>query len=213
MRAITSTVYKFDELSEAAKEKAREWYREGDLGYEWWDTFYDDFARIADILGIDLRQRPVKLMNGKTRYDPCIWWSGFASQGDGAMWEGDYRYAKGSCKKIREYAPNDNDLHEIADGLYQIQKRYFYRVTAMSKHRGYYYHEYCMDIDVFCTNENGYEIDNFVHDEEVKDLLRDFARWIYRQLESEYDYLMSDEAVDECIRANEYEFDEDGCSV
>ena len=36
--------------------------------------------------------------------------------------------------------------------------------------------------------------------------LRDLARWLYRQLESEYDYLSSDEVVDETIAANEYTF-------
>lgn len=40
--------------------------------------------------------------------------------------------------------------------------------------------------------------------------LRDLARWLYRQLEREYDYLTSDEAVDEAIVANEYSFTVDG---
>ena len=47
-------------------------------------------------------------------------------------------------------------------------------------------------------------------EEAVRDELRAFADWIYRQLEQDHDYLMSDEAVDESIRANEYEFDESG---
>ena len=32
--------------------------------------------------------------------------------------------------------------------------------------------------------------------------MRDLARWLYRQLELEYNYLTSDEAVDETIGAN-----------
>jgi hypothetical protein len=35
-------------------------------------------------------------------------------------------------------------------------------------------------------------------------------RWIYRQLEAEYDYRMSAESVEESILINEYEFDENG---
>lgn len=31
MRTETVTIYKFDELSDRAKEKARDWYREGAL--------------------------------------------------------------------------------------------------------------------------------------------------------------------------------------
>ena len=34
------TVYKFDELSDDAKEKARGWFRDGALDYEWWDDEY-----------------------------------------------------------------------------------------------------------------------------------------------------------------------------
>ncbi len=45
------------------------------------------------------------------------------------------------------------------------------------------------------------------------ELLRDFAHWIYRQLEQEWDYQNTDEQVDESIQANEYEFDEDGVRV
>lgn len=44
----------------------------------------------------------------------------------------------------------------------------------------------------------------------VIEALRDLARWLYRQLEREYDYLTSDEAVDEAILANEYSFTVDG---
>ena len=47
-------------------------------------------------------------------------------------------------------------------------------------------------------------------EETVMEALRDLARWLYRQLEREYDYLTSDEAVDEAIVANEYSFTVDG---
>ena len=42
-----------------------------------------------------------------------------------------------------------------------------------------------------------------VEDEEA---LRDLARWLYRQLQSEYDHLTSDESVEDGIIANEYAF-------
>lgn len=44
---VTTKIYKFDELSENAKEKAREWFRQGALDYEWWDCIYDDAERIG----------------------------------------------------------------------------------------------------------------------------------------------------------------------
>ena len=41
-------------------------------------------------------------------------------------------------------------------------------------------------------------------EETVIEALRDLARWLYRQLESEYNALNSDEAVSETIVANAY---------
>lgn len=55
---IVRTLYQFDELSEQAKEKAREWYREGALDYEWYDCIYDDAARVGlKITAFDLDRR------------------------------------------------------------------------------------------------------------------------------------------------------------
>lgn len=47
-------------------------------------------------------------------------------------------------------------------------------------------------------------------EEELERLMRTFADWIYDGLRQEYDYRMSDESVDDSIRANEYEFTETG---
>jgi hypothetical protein len=44
----------------------------------------------------------------------------------------------------------------------------------------------------------------------VAEVLCDLARWLYRQLEREYEYLTSDEVVDEAIVANAYTFTEAG---
>lgn len=40
----------------------------------------------------------------------------------------------------------------------------------------------------------------------VLNLMQDFAQWIYDGLEAEYNYRLSDEAIEETIRANEYQF-------
>ena len=47
-------------------------------------------------------------------------------------------------------------------------------------------------------------------EEIVTEALRDLARWLYRQLEVEYDHLTSDEAIEEGIIVNEYTFTEAG---
>lgn len=74
---IETTVYRLDELSEGAKEKARTWYREGCLDHDWFEFVYDDFERICTILGVTLERRTVRLYGGGARPKPCIWFSGF----------------------------------------------------------------------------------------------------------------------------------------
>lgn len=47
MRIIETKAYLFDELTDKAKEKARDWYREGALDYEWWDCTYEDAKNVG----------------------------------------------------------------------------------------------------------------------------------------------------------------------
>ncbi len=206
---IETTVYGFEELSDAAKDAARAWYREGGFDYDWYDAVYEDFQRIAKIVGLDLKTRSVRLMDGGTRHDPRIWFTGFWSQGDGACFETKYSYRKGASIRIRDYAPQDVELHRIADALGAIQRRNFYQLCAEATHRGRYYHEYSMAISVTRGSPTGQDMTG---DAEVSviEALRDLARWLYRQLEREYGYLSSDEVVDEAIAANGYTFTEAG---
>ena len=46
--------------------------------------------------------------------------------------------------------------------------------------------------------------------ERAKDAVCDLARWLYRQIEREYDDLTSDASVDEAIEINAYTFTEQG---
>jgi vacuolar-type H+-ATPase subunit I/STV1 len=48
-------------------------------------------------------------------------------------------------------------------------------------------------------------------EDNITDELRLFADWIYSQLESEYEYLQSDECIDEYLA--EFEYTEDGESI
>lgn len=219
-RTKEQTVYQFDELSDRAKERARDWFRQ--LAAESFtddtDSVIEDAARMADLLGINLRTRTVKLMGGGTRQEPQVYWSGFSSQGDGACFEGDYHYRKGSAAAISAEAPatdregkeqkQNAELNRIARELADLQRKYFYQLSASVRHTGRYSHEHSTEIEVY--DRSGNELANETDAEAVRDLLRDFMRWIYRQLEAEYEYRLSDECVDESIKANEYEFDEDG---
>jgi hypothetical protein len=209
MRIMETKVYKFEELSDEAKEKAREWWRA--RGNEAFDTewVFDDAAQCGEILGIDLCTGTAKLMNGETRPKVVIYYSGFWSQGDGACFEGNYSYAKGSAKKIRQHAPNDKELHRIADALQEAQRKVFYTATAITKHRGHYYHSGCMDVSVNALTDEYCKPPADV-EETITQCMRDFADWIYDQLREDYEWRMEDEQVDDNIICNEYEFTEDG---
>ncbi|WP_140987158.1 antitoxin of toxin-antitoxin stability system [Asticcacaulis tiandongensis] len=202
---IETVVYKLDELSDTARETARAWYRDGGVDYDWYDAVYEDFIRICDILGVRLKLRPVRLYGGGTRHTPCIYFRGFWSQGDGACFEGQYAYRKGACRQIKGYAPQDTDLHDIADTLQDIQRRNFYQLNASVRHQGHYYHEYSM---VISLKRDSPTCQDMTADAEstVSEALRDLASWLYRQLEHEYDHLNSDEVVDKVMMANDYTF-------
>lgn len=212
MRTKTINLYKFDELSDKAKEKARGWYRSLDDA-SWADSIYEAAETAAKIIGITINQRPYKTVGGETRYEPCIFWSGFASQGDGACFEGSYSYAKRSVKKIRKEFGTDEVLHAIADDLYEVQRSRRFSLTASVSHTGRYCHSGCTSIIVSGNSSLCYGDHDGVNKEDAEEVqrnLRRFMDWIYHGLSEENDYQMSNECVDDNIRANEYEFTESG---
>ena len=83
--------------------------------------------------------------------------------------------------------------------------------AATIRTSGRYYHSGTMHVDVTAIDEEGDETAVTRDDElELTGALRAFADWIYRQLETEYNYQNSDEQVAETIKANEYEFTVEG---
>jgi len=192
METISINTYSFNELSKEAQQKAIENLHDINTDHEWYEWVYEDFKTICSILGIEIDN---------------IYFSGFYSQGDGACFEGSYKYNKQAVKKIKEYAPTDTVLHDIAARLTDLQKRNFYQLLAYTKHSGHYYHEYCTDITI---ERNDYKDISAGVESDMKDTLRSLMKWLYRSLESSYNYLISEEAIKETIIANEYDFYENG---
>jgi hypothetical protein len=206
---IPVTVYQFDELGDEAREIARSWYREKAFDYDWYDFVFNDFETICGILGIDLWTNQGSLVGGGRRNGPQIFFTGFWSQGDGACFTGSYAYRTGASRAIRAHAPQDGELHRIADTLRDVQRRHFYQLSACIRHRGRYCHEYSMEISVE-RDRSDYSDFSESAEETIVEALRDLARWLYRQLEKEYEYLTSEPAVDEALTANGYTFLENG---
>lgn len=188
MRQVTNNVYQFTELTDSAKETARQWFREASAG----DSYYSECV---------IEDAKECLALAGFRVD-TVYFSGFSSQGDGACFEGAW-YPKDCLpvKAMKAHAPKDTELHRIAATMRAIAKRD--KNSGMTvKHRGHYYHEHC--------TEFGIDARTLEIEEEIIEASRDAMRWIYRQLEREWDYQNSDENVDETIQANEYEFTEEG---
>jgi hypothetical protein len=186
-------------------------HRDFNVNHDWWDSIYDDFARICEILGIEL-----------DKGEPSF--SGFCSQGDGASWTGRYRpqvlgYAglaplyiyDRAPAKIREHAPEDKELHRIADELCLLARIYGPVYAIVSRSSSYYSHSHTMQIGSWEYCDEEIDMDDVASEIQdhiettLIDLFRDLADWLYKVLENEHDYLTSDEAVIESLEANEIE--------
>lgn len=198
VETTTRTLYHYDELpTDKAKEKARDWFRTDYPDYDWWD--YDDAKQIGAFMGLT---------------DMEIQFTGFWSQGDGASFTARYTFEPNACDMVKDYAPQDSTLHAIAAEFDRLQSLYGNTLSAKVTRSNAmnYVHQYMMDVDdceVFPDDDK----ESYISAEDenaLRDNCRAFAGWIYRQLESQYDYLVSDEAVEESIRSNEYEFTEEG---
>jgi len=116
--------------------------------------------------------------------------------------------------EVKDYAPLDTVLHRIAGEFERLAKE-FPDSSFSVKHRGHYYHDGCTQFDFSLGDDITEEQENRCGEaeDELAEAARDFMRWIYRQLEKEWEWQNSDEHVDETIVANEYTFDEQGGTV
>lgn len=220
-RVIERTVFKFSELSDSAKETARDAYRLNNHHDEWWDYVYEDAVECGRLMGINIDTRPTKLHGGGVGFEPNIYFSGFSSQGDGACFTAGYSATDDDpVTAIMGHAGRDEKLKSIAKELALLQVTTRLKgcgtlngVITSNSHR--YSHSNTMDCSATYTGVNG-DADHDVPEEveeALRDLMRRFADWIYRQLEAEYEYLNSDGCIDEQLSNNGDEFDEDGSIV
>ena len=195
----TFNVYSFSELSESAKQTAIDEYR-NDENYPydfWFEHSKEDFHAILSLIGFS------NIESG---------FSGFCSQGDGANFTGSYSYKKGALKALLAYAPNDKELYNIAKTVQNIQSKYFYKIECELSKTSRYEHAYTVNFDFTVWNGRGTdEISMSRGDEETfKNCFIDLMNWYYKALNSEYDYLTSDECIIENIESNDYQYLECG---
>lgn len=191
----TITLYLFHELSDKAKSRARDWWREVTSGdNDFADPVIEDFTQVCTRLGIDLKMG----RDGTAE----ISWSGFSSQGDGFSFEGRYTRTSHAVAAMAEYAPQDEELRSIATDL-DTDPAVSASIVRTSHH---YAHERTVTITAFDNDDNEIPDAQTI----VLDALYRLMRWAYRQLEREYDYRMADEQIDDSLHFNEYTFLETG---
>lgn len=194
---VEKTVYDFDELSQSAKENAIHQYA---ANHDWWDSVYDDFIQILDIFGFEVTEHK----NGRKHHN--IEFSGFYRQGSYAAFSGYYYFRKEMAKKIKEYAPKDEELHRIAKELTEMQRKNFYSLSAKFRYSDY--SGYSVDMEDG-RRQYGW-MDSDEPEKHFREILKDLSSWLYKYLEREYEYLNSEEHFKETCEANGYTFDCNG---
>lgn len=213
---------KFDELDDRAKERVRDRHRAHALDYDWWEYTYEDAVQIGTLIGCEVGTRTVRAHTGKSYDETDINFSGFCSQGDGACWSGylDTGKLAGAVERVKAEAPQDTELHLIADMAERLHAliatlQVANRLTDGDTNRDWPEVEVGMRIIVdgrersYSTKVNANDLPDDI-ETTANELVGDFAAWIYDQLEAESDYRLSDEVIDEAIKSNDPDFDEDG---
>ena len=216
---IDAPTFRFEALSDLAKAAALDAVRGRDVDYDWWDNTYEDAVRMAAFLGIEIDSETHRQGSGRTVTTPKINFSGFGSQGDGACFTGSYSCAPEAIAKITAEC-NDAELLDLATRLTAVQVatkiQYGCTVEARITTSGNYSHSGTMNVETSYTDDiddSDETVDLDTADAEITDCMREFADWIYAQLEAEYDYRTSDEHLTEYLVEDENLFDEDGDQV
>jgi hypothetical protein len=217
MRIEETTLYLFDELSDEAQERAIEDARNREINT--FDSFwYEDVIgywfveEVAAKKGFDVTTNPVKLMNGSYRHEPNVHFSGFWNQGDGASFEANVDVEKfilahkwgNKFRRVLNLARGAHD-GSVCASIGRTNPLNYYYARTMSV-------EVEWDANVEYGEDDWERINAQVEDfrDCLEDVARDLAGELYNTLEREYEYLNSDEAIADTLRANEYEFTVDG---
>jgi hypothetical protein len=196
MQYNTVLSFDFSELSETAREYARDNYREYGLNDDWYSPLIEDWKEGLELLGIDVSN---------------IFFSGFWSQGDGACFECFYSYRKGWRKALNsEFGGSlGGILLSAGERLQALQRPLFYRLIATVSQYGRYTHHYStifdVDPDGLLSDESAVAVED-----ELKGILRGLMREIYNSLEREYNYLSSDSVIDDYLQNDGHQFLESG---
>jgi hypothetical protein len=204
MRTETVEVYMFEELSEEAKKKVREWFRNG---------MYQDFQIEAEMISesmVELAKERGFEFNGKR----AVSWDLSYCQGDYVGLH-DAELSKEKMNEIVLVKLNDDEKEMFK---FLIDNKYLY-LHGKTDYHHYYHQQYNVEVEAVDYHENELTeaiMDNFINkleevtEEAVKDYVESFCYELKRGGYKEMDYYSSDEYIDESIINNDYEFTKDG---
>lgn len=193
MRIIETEVYTFDELSDDAKEKVIDGFRDNKNEYFHLDFFHKDCVYQLEELGF---------VNPKVQYS-----LGYC-QGDGLSFEAD-EYSKLEELYIEELGKGKEKTAKLlAENSVFVSRgnegRYCY---ASTDDIDLYIHNYSSGINTDCNNIN--DVVHIIRGK-LEDLYIDICNDLEKQGYNEIDYQLSDECIIEDIQCNEYEFTKEG---
>lgn len=182
----------YDQLDDSAKDTARAWYCSRFDGDDY-AFVIEDAKEAGALFGLDVEN---------------IWWRGFGSQGDGAVIVGTYSFKSGGLAAVQAHAPQDTELHCIVEALQGLSVACQLAATEDDDDQELYIKAYGRDAgcpqQVTCDAPDWFW-DNDKEDE-ARQLLQDYADWVYQRLDAENDWLTSDENCAEACEANGYLF-------
>ena len=111
MREMTTMVYSFNELSEAAQERALNAFRCIDVDGDWYENVYYTIRAAGKLLGLEI---------GDIHFDTDLY----------CIFNADYEYVRGAVKAIQAEFPHATDLHDVARKLQALQRRHFYSLSC-----------------------------------------------------------------------------------
>lgn len=219
-RKIEIELFKYDELSERAQERARDWFRESSAGDTFWsESVTDDFAEMLETLGFSVDTRR------GTRSERAIYWD---TNPIGGAFDSSWSAARCTKERIdalladrpatwkdsdgKEHTCEQNaELAVIALALLSIAQDYPNAGGSTNTGR---YCNMAVEFDTYGDAEN---VGDATQEEladataaQFKELCEDLGHYLGRAIDAEWNYRNSDETVAEDIRANEYEFTADG---
>lgn len=161
---------------------------------QWHEHVIEDFCdNICPHFGLDVNYSDVQF-------------SGFWSQGDGASFTGDFSLYDVSSAELKASLPTEVELHQLVDRLYVFAEDHPTIEGTITRLSSRYSHSNTMFIGEF-TSDLGYctvEADDFLpYQDEVLQIFRELADWLYSRLSDEYDYQLADATASQWAEAIE----------